>query len=225
MTSTTDSLTPDENTALANASSSPVPAVPKLWTRWQGALVVMAISLPMLLAYVIFKTGWAMPTDTVNKGDLLTPATSMVALQVTDSQGEELDWLAGKKLWRMVVVADNACDETCMQQLYTSRQVHKRLSDKSVRVERVFLNTAPSYSHELQAKLEAEYPRLKRYSVSSAQWSQAMAATSAAEQPLNGHHIYYIDQQGFAMMSYQPSHKGADLLDDIKRLLKYSYED
>lgn len=201
------------------------PAITKKWSRWQGALVVSAIVLPMALAYGIFKTGFAMPTGTVNKGDLLVPATAITGLTLLDQQGQTVDLLAGKKMWRMVVVANNECDELCIQQLYTSRQVHKRLSEKSVRVERAFLNTSSQYSEQLKATLDADYPRLKQYRVSPAAWSALMAKTSVAEAPLNGHRLYYIDQQGFAMMSYQPTHEGADLLDDIKRLLKYSYEE
>jgi len=201
------------------------PPATKKWKRWQGALVVSAIMLPMVLAYAIFKTGWAMPTGTVNKGDLLAPATAISGLTLLDQQGQAVDLLAGKNMWRMVVVANNDCDEQCFQQLYTSRQVHKRLSEKSVRVDRLFLNTSATYSEKLKAALDTDYPRLKQYRVSAASWSALMSNTNAADNPLNGHSVYYIDQQGFAMMSYQPTHEGADLLDDIKRLLKYSYEE
>ena len=201
------------------------PPITKKWSRWQGALVVSAIVLPMALAYGIFKTGFAMPSGTINKGDLLTPATAITGLTLLDQQGQTVDLLAGKKMWRMIVVANNDCDKLCIKQLYTSRQVHKRLSEKSVRVERAFLNTSAAYSDKLKATLDADYPRLKQYRVSPAAWSALMTKTSVAELPLNGHSVYYIDQQGFAMMSYQPTHEGADLLDDIKRLLKYSYEE
>jgi len=211
--------------ATADQISAAQPPATKKWKRWQGALVVSAIVLPMVLAYAIFKTGWAMPTGTVNKGDLLVPATAISGLTLLDQQGQVVDMLAGKKMWRMVIVASNDCDELCFQQLYTSRQVHKRLSEKSVRVERLFLNTSDTYSAKLKTSLDTDYPRIKQYRVSAASWSALMGNTNAADEPLNGHSVYYIDQQGFAMMSYQPTHEGVDLLDDIKRLLKYSYEE
>jgi len=217
--------TDNSDETAAAKSDMAQPAITKKWSRLQGALVVAAIALPMVLAYAIFKTGWAMPTGTVNKGDLLVPATAISGLTLLDQQGQNVDLFAGKKMWRMVVVADNNCDELCFKQLYTSRQVHKRLSEKSVRVERLFLNTSAVYSEELKTALDNDYPRLKQYSVSPAAWSDLMDKTSGVEKSFSGHSVYYIDQQGFAMMSYQPTHEGADLLDDIKRLLKYSYEE
>lgn len=222
MTTQTDNPTETAMTDQMTAAQAPAT---KTWKRWQGALVVSAITLPMILAYAIFKTGWAMPTGTVNKGDLLVPATAISGLTLLDQKGQTVDLLVGKKMWRMVVVANNDCDEQCFQQLYTSRQVHKRLSEKSVRVDRLFLNTSANYSTKLKSALDTDYPRLKQYRVSAAAWSALMSNTNAAQAPLNGHNVYYIDQQGFAMMSYQPTHEGADLLDDIKRLLKYSYEE
>ncbi len=194
-------------------------------TRWQGLLVLLAIGLPMILAYTIFKTGWAMPEGTVNKGELLSPATSILDLGITDTNGKEVDVLAGKKHWRMLIIADNSCDDTCMQQLYLSRQVHIRLSEKAARVERLFLNTDQNYSSDLNDHMDKEHPRLKRYHLPASAWSEAFADTNVAGNLLNGHNVYYVDQEGFAMMAYEPSHEGADLLGDIKKLLKYSYED
>jgi hypothetical protein len=190
-----------------------------------GWLIMAAIMLPMLSAYFIFKTGIGMPTGTVNKGELLQPATSITALDLYDREGKQAQLLDGKKLWRMVMVADDRCSEVCRQQLYLSRQVHIRLAEKSVRVERLFLNSGAPLSAEFQQFLAEEHPRLKTYQLDSDQWRSTFSGTSVADHSLDGSHIYYVDQEGYAMMSYNAEHKGADLLSDIKRLLKYSYED
>lgn len=187
-------------------------------------LVILAFILPMVGAYFIFKTGIGMPSSTINKGDLLTPATQIKNINVLNLDGQRTN-IIEDKLWRIIMVGNNQCDSQCMELLYLSRQVHTRLNEKSVRVERVYLNTEAHYSEEFRALLAADYPRLKTYHVAAPQWQNLFRDTSVNGGNLNGHQLYYVDQEGFAMMTYDWRHDGADLLSDIKRLLKYSYDE
>lgn len=191
-------------------------------TSW---LMLVAIGLPMIMAYVVFSTGFAMPTGTINKGDLLLPATPLAELTITDRQGDAVDLLSGKKKWRWLIVGNNSCQQACQNNLYLSRQVHIRLGEKALRLERLYLNTDSVYSDALASELKEGHPRLVMAHIDSAQWKKVMSETNAKAFALNGENLYVVDQQGFVMMTYNPSHQGSDLLDDIKRLLKYSYED
>ncbi len=165
-----------------------------------------------------------MPTGTVNQGDLLSPATLISELKVLDENGIDVELTKGKK-WRMVMIGTNRCDASCQDLLYVSRQVHTRLNEKSVRVERIYFNIEANYSEEFSNLLKTDYPRLKRYSTSAQQWQVLFKDTNIADNSLSANQVYYVDQEGFAMMSYNAQHKGADLLKDIKRLLKYSYDE
>lgn len=191
----------------------------------KGLLIFAALLLPMLAAYFIFKTGIGMPTTTVNKGDLLLPATSVVDLQLQDSNGKTVLPFIEPLQWRMIIAVDGECDKQCLRQLYVSRQVHIRLGEKAVRVERWLVNGGTPLSPRLKDHLQQEHPRLRVYQMDAGQWRHIFSDSSIAGHSANGHHIYYVDQQGYAMMSYNPTHQGADLLADIKRLLKYSYEE
>jgi hypothetical protein len=42
------------------------------------------------------------------------------------------------------------------------------------------------------------------------------------EQDIKTNRAYLVDQQGFAMMSYDLSHKGTEIIEDIEHLMKYS---
>jgi hypothetical protein len=194
-------------------------------SRYKGWLVVAVIVLPMLSAYLIFNTGIGMPTSTINKGDLLFPATSIVDIDMLNDEGQKFDLIGSKKLWRMLLVTDNQCDDVCLQKLYLSRQVHIRLGEKAMRVERVLVNAGPDFSDEFKNYLTTEHPRLITASVNKQQWQDNFSASSIAVHQLDGSHIYYVDLEGFTMMSYDKSHDGAALLSDIKRLLKYSYDE
>ena len=187
-----------------------------------GLLVLCIILLPMLLAYLIFKTGWGMPSETTNKGDLLSPPISLKKL-VLSKNGELLDNLypASPKKWRILVPVTQSCDANCEDFLYISRQVHIRLAEKAYRVERILL-LLDEFSPEELLSLKQQHPgTLIFYSRSAdlANWLAATGLPKAADQ-----YFYLIDQEGFAMMRYGSSHSGQDLLDDLKKLLKFTYD-
>ncbi len=193
--------------------------------RWSSWLLLAAISLPMIMAYVVFSTGWGIPTGTINKGDLVLPATSIESLPIVDREGRSVDLLAGKKLWRWLIIGSNQCEDQCQNNLYLSRQVHIRLGEKAIRLERLYLNTDPRFSNEFSEQLSKEHPKLKQLHINSDDWSELISSTSAGDNALEEKSLFVVDQEGFVMMSYDRSHAGADLLDDIKRLLKYSYSE
>ena len=192
--------------------------------RWSSWIVVALILSPMIAAYVVFSTGIGVPKGTINKGNLLSPATSINDISTHFEGGKPFLLSQNKKRWRMIIVGDNACNQVCQNQLYLSRQVHIRLGEKASRVERVFLNTSTHYDQAFLENLKTEHPRLILAHVNESDWQQKFKDTSASDLLLKGEHIYVVDQEGFAMMSYDDTHVGGDLLADIKRLLKYSYE-
>lgn len=186
---------------------------------------MLVIVAPMLMAYIVYSTGMGIPRGTVNKGELLLPATGITDLPLVARDTGERITLSDKKIWRMIIVGDNHCDKACQNMLYLSRQVHIRLGEKANRVERLYLNIDENYAAEFMAELSADHPRLIQAYVDKEGWKSLFSNTSIADNSLSGHNIYLVDQQGFAMMSYDDKHSGADLLSDTKRLLKYSYED
>lgn len=194
-------------------------------SRWMGWVVMAIIILPMLMAYIVYVTGFGMPSGTLNKGELLLPATSIVDLNIVDKNSNSVDIPGNKKLWRMIIIGNSSCDKNCHDLLYLSRQVHVRLGEKANRVERIFLNTDSNFGDNFYKELEREHPRLIKAYVNANDWKSLFKETSISQQPLSGGHIYLVDQQGYAMMSYSSENSGADLLDDVKRLLKYSYEE
>ncbi len=196
-------------------------------SKIMACLVVGVITLPMLIAYLIFKTGVGMPTTTVNKGELIVPATSLGELPLENQSRQRVDWLQtsveGDQKWRLLIVNDGKCGEACQSQLYKARQVHKRLAQKAGRVERLFLTTSPNLSPEIQTLLSNEYPLMAVGVIEKHIW-QSQFASSSLPNVINSEKIIVVDQQGYAMMNYGVEHTGGEMLDDIKRLLKYSYE-
>ena len=189
-----------------------------------GILIIVAIVLPMILAYFIFKTGIGFPSGTTNKGILLSPPQAIGDLVLSEGQKDMLSNLyqaGSKKRWRILVPVTRQCDASCQSHLYITRQVHIRLAEKAYRVERVLLLLDPMNKEEL-AKLEQDHPTtlmLQSTQEALRSWLSEAKLPHAAD-----HYYYLIDQNGFAMMRYDNGHSGQDLLDDVKKLLKFTYD-
>ncbi len=193
--------------------------------RNMGLLVLAAVFVPMLVAYLLFKTEFAIPKGTVNKGDLLHPPQEVSGLNLMSVEGEPIDVLSSGLKWRLLIPGGEFCAEQCQKDLYLTRQVHTRLGNKAGRVERYYLNFDKNLSSEAQALFESEYPHLKVVHLEAGDFKSLIANTDLATASDLEQRYFLMDQQGFIMMSYLPQHSGNELLADLKRLLKYSYED
>ncbi|WP_096086675.1 hypothetical protein [Agaribacterium haliotis] len=176
-------------------------------------LILILISvLPIALAYISFYTGFLFPKSTVNSGRFIDPAVSLHSLL---NQQEWQRWNDDKK-WRLAFFISNTCDESCQHQLYTSRQVHIRLDQRSKRVERVVFAYPRFFESMLWQALKTKHPRLKMVKIKNIEdW--------LAQHQLPENQYYLVDQQGMLMMAYNKQ-TGNELLKDIKRALKYSID-
>ena len=206
--------------------------------RFFGLIIIVIVTAPMLLAYIMFQTGWGVSSNTTNNGELLTPALPIQELQVMTEDkvfenlfsGQLFDEVAVKensankssaKKWRLLVPVTAACSDVCQKNLYTTRQVHIRLAEKAYRVERIILSL-DELNPTLLQQLNNEHPNTLRVSSRANLFSQWLAPANIAESAEQ--YYYLIDQEGFAMMRYDVSHTGQNLLDDIKKLLKFTYD-
>ena len=207
----------DNNTA-ATAAQAPNRAG---LGRLQGISVIASVLLPILAAYLVYYTGLGMPEGTINQGELLQQPVKVDQLPFMGRDGEKLDLAGEEPKWRYLILPVGECGAECEKLLYTSRQVHVRLGEKAGRVERLLVTAAP-LTGELQQKLQQEYPRLRLVQLEEGPLQQLWRETSRAD--IADTRALLVDQQGFAMMAYDNRHNGNQLLEDIKRLLKYSYE-
>lgn len=189
--------------------------------RIQGVAVFASVLLPILAAYIVFYTGIGMPDGTINQGDLVEPPVAVGELAFDAQNGGPLRLADEAIKWRYLIVPAGRCDDACEKLLYTSRQVHIRLGKKADRLERLLVTAAP-LSEEMQAFLERDHPRLRPVQLERRSLQQLQQQT--ATDNISGARALLVDQHGFAMMAYDNDHSGNQLLKDIKRLLKYSYE-
>ena len=193
------------------------------YSQRQGLLMLAIVLVPMIAAYVMFKTGWGMPAETINKGILLVPPQPVSELNLAEND-KTLSRLypAEKKQWRIMVPVTANCEAACQQNLFITRQAHIRLAEKAYRVERILL-TLDEVSPQQKQQLLEKHPNVRWLDSSRTALTNWLADTNlAATQP--DKYYFLIDQDGFAMMAYNTEHSGQNLLDDLKRVLKYTYE-
>ncbi|WOX03930.1 hypothetical protein [Microbulbifer pacificus] len=190
-------------------------------SRWAGIAVFSAVAVPMLAAYIVFYTGLGMPKGTINQGELLTPAKNVTDIELLSDNGDKILLADEAPKWRYLILGGEQCAAECEKLLYTTRQVHIRLGDKAHRVERMLV-TADALSEQRLGELKSEHPRLRFSTVDRQQLDNWLANSDHPK--LAGPNALLVDQNGFAMMVYDNRNTGNQLLKDIKRLLKYSYE-
>lgn len=193
--------------------------------RILGALIFAIVLSPMAIAYWVYTTGFGMPAGTINKGDLLTTPQTANDFDLHELDGRPWNVADHKTKWRWLIPGGAQCAEQCQKNLYLTRQVHIRLAEKAGRVERVYLLLDDALTPETETFLATEHPHMPVARVNPDALSAAIAAAGIAGDALADGRYFLMDQEGFVMMSYTPAHTGKDLLDDIKRMLKYSYED
>lgn len=166
-----------------------------------------------------------MPTGTINKGELLTKPVAFPDVSVTDAAGDAWQFTEQKNKWRWIITGGNDCDQHCEQQLYLTRQAHIRLGEKAGRVERIYLHPEQIDQNHYQY-LQREHPHMQILSLPEKDFQQFTNAVTASQPDpeSSARRFFLMDPEGWLMMSYQEKHSGNDVLDDIKRLLKLSYE-
>lgn len=183
-------------------------------------LVMLAVAiLPVFGAYFAFFTGIGVPKNTVNAGVFLEPVESIEGLV-----GEEIwEEIQTDKKWRLLIPIAKDCSDSCNQNIYTTRQVHVRLDQKSERLQRLAVQLDPTIDLRVLKTLNEDNPRLKIINNDTElakTWFKKVQTSLSLEKDF----YLLVDQEGRAMMAYTNAQHGNDLLKDIKRALKSSID-
>lgn len=185
-------------------------------------LLVLLFVLPVVLATLLYLTGWR-PSSSGNHGELIRPARQVEvrALQTLDGKPAHFGELRGT--WVMVYFGSSSCLEACMKNIHIMRQVHAALAKEMGRVRRVFIATDRGEAGTLQAKL-TDYPEMgvwtgEKKALAEVWQSFGVAAGQAAERQ----GIYLVDPLGNLILRYPPGTDPSGMLKDMTRLLKYSW--
>ena len=184
---------------------------PRKSGRVQLLLIAAVFIGPLIVAAWLYSGGSTMqPTGRSNHGALLEPIVNL-ADEVPDSTAVE----RFERAWILLYMNVSECDEGCRDALYASRQVRLMLGKEMDRVSRVFLHgdTPPD-----TVFLAEEHPGL--ITIEDSGLESLLNNKKPADVPAGGY--FLIDPHGNLVMYFRPDLDPADMVDDIKHLLKLS---
>ncbi len=179
--------------------------------RLQFLLIAAVFIGPLLVAgWLYFQGGDMRPAGRTNHGVLLEPIVNL-----NDALPDSPIHAHNEQIWLFLYSQQGPCVETCRAALYTTRQSRLMLGREMDRLQRVFLHgdSAPD-----TVFLEAEHDDL--VAIADRDLGTLLNNKRPAGLPADGY--YLIDPLGNLVMYFRPDLDPADMVDDIKRLLKLS---
>lgn len=200
----------------------PRPNVATRRARRRLLLLVAIFSLPALIAYALYFSGWR-PETTGNYGELVQPPRPLpgLMLQTLDGKALHLGELRGK--WTLLMFGDAECPKPCAATLDKIHRVILAQGNKAERVRAVFVVTDPRARDWLQYAMK-DYPGTLAL-IGSTDTIRiltsyfALSKTTPANDP---NRIYVVDPLGNFMMSYPAEADANRVRKDLARLLRVS---
>ncbi len=184
---------------------------PRKSGRLQLLLIAAVFIGPLIVAAWLYSGGDALqPTSRSNHGVLLEPIVNLA-----DAVPESTVAAQFERSWVLIYANANECDETCRDALYTARQARLMLGREMDRVARVFLHGDIAADTVFLAE---EHPGLT--TIEDSGLAGLLNNKRPTDVPAGGY--YLIDPHGNLVMYFQPDLDPADMVDDIKHLLRIS---
>ena len=179
--------------------------------RVQFILIAAVFLGPLLIAaWLYFQGNPLQPSGRTNHGALLEPIINIGEV-LPESALHDLQEVA----WLLVYTNAATCDERCRSALYTIRQSRLMLGKEMDRVQRVFLRGT---SLPDTVFLAEEHQGL--ITIEDSELVALLDNKRPVDVPASGY--YLIDPLGNLVMYFRPDLDPADMVDDIKHLLRLS---
>lgn len=166
---------------------------------------------PLVVAAWLYSQGESYtPSGRTNHGELLEPiinvSASLPSAEILDKKDRG---------WLLIYANAEHCDDLCRGALYTYRQARLMLGKEMDRVRRVFLH---GDSLPDTVFLAEEHPGL--ITIEDSSLSGLLNNKRPAELPAGGY--FLIDPHGNLVMYFRPDLDPAEMVDDVKHLLRLS---
>lgn len=189
--------------------------------RGRGRLQLVALAAlffgPLALAFTFY---YGLPTlrpvMSTAHGELVSPPLPLPAVTLRDASGASLPADLLSQRWTLVWVGPGSCPAACVAALATTGVVRELLAHDAPRVQRLFLYTGAAPAGDFAGAA----PDLRVAALDS---PGAEALAQRLEAAGGAQRIYIVDPHGNLMMRYGGGDVRRGLLEDLRRLLKYSH--
>lgn len=200
----------------------PFPPAAARRARRRLLLLVAIFTLPVLIAYALYFSGWR-PETTGNYGELVQPPRPLpdAELQVPDGKPLRIADLHGK--WILLTFAAAKCPKPCEANLDKLQRVILAQGKEAERARAVLVVTDRRALDWLQYAIK-DYPGTLVIAgpVATVRLLIAHFTLSGGSPIDDPNRIYVVDPQGNLMMSYPADADGGRIRKDLSRLLRVS---
>lgn len=191
-------------------------------TPRRGRLMLVALAaffiLPLVAAWWMYASVEDVPdAEVVSHGTLVRPARPLGDFELTGVAGDGAltdEALHGR--WAIVYVGAADCNQTCVDTLWETRQVHTRLGRDASRVQRVYLLT------DADAVADPAFFAREHAGMLMARADEALLAHFSVDGETPVGQVFLVDPLGNLMMRYNAEAPPEALHEDLKRLLRIS---
>jgi hypothetical protein len=201
----------------------------RLSTRLSLLFIAALFFLPLALAWMMYTGAIDFePASTRNLGELVEPPVPM-------DWETEVEWLSPAETgespaevflehWVILHVVDTPCDDDCVQQITSLRQIHKAAGRNQSRIRLALLMPGDSGADETATAARDIYPEFRLLRSPPAGLARTLGELQTAPAmaiDISGS-SFLVDPLGNIMMSYAAGSDPNNLKKDLKRLLTWS---
>ena len=173
-------------------------------------LIAAFFAVPYLVIFIYqANPELSIKTGMSNKGDLFSPVHSLESVA-----NDELNELKGK--WTIVYISGESCDQDCINQHYTMRQVRLASAKRRFKIERLNLVPGGKIDDAYQQGLD-EFPREKQILLEPGSKVMSHFDDLSLEEQIG--RIYLMDPYLNVVLRYPYPTDPKDLLHDINKLI------
>ena len=187
----------------------------------KGRKVLLLLALVFVLPFTIAVLLHTLDIRPSGKsfGNLITPPVSLSIPLLQNAQGQVFRSQNWQKKWNIVMIADTACEDACIEKLDLLSRVHTSLNKDIARVQRILILPTQT-TGDVLATLQKKLPDLIILS-STDDAAAKLAKNIEAAAPAQS--VYLVDPLGNLMMVYAKKIEPKELRGDLVRLLKNSW--
>ncbi len=187
--------------------------------RIELLVLVLVFISPILGAWIIYIYTDIGRGDSINHGNLLDPPVRLQDVSLhSPAGGSEAGNLLGK--WSLIYILPDACEATCRQDIQMLQKLKLSLAQNSHRLQLVVANNSDLGAvGESGLATQVDWGEVLAMSIKD---DFIVTADKTQLPDIFEREYLLVDPAGNLMMRYNRDSEGAGILQDIKRLLRYS---
>lgn len=172
---------------------------------WFIKAVWLITLVPLVIAWTMAYTEYGIPTGTKNNGELQKSGLVVSQALIDEQSGR----------WGLIVATD-ACDTTCEQEVYRLQQLFISMGKNQERLHAIWLSTKPKPAdNDLSVALDYRNVTFMQDQASVIWFEDNKLAWQ-------DHSIWLVDPLGNLVLRFSPDLTGREMMADINWLLKAS---